>query len=163
HAGPRGEAVAGPYRVRLVYAGGGHQHDHHQGHDHRAASKTSGHLMAFITDRESDEPLPYLPVTAMIQGAGKAARTIQLVPLVAGLPVNAGAHAALVKSSPARGTTLVQPPQRVELTFSERLEPAYSTVAVLDGTGQQVDLRDAALSPADSRRLSVSLPPLPAG
>src|SRR5438876_1225850 len=50
HAGPRGEAVAGPYRVRLVYAGGGHQHDHHQGHDHRAASKTSGHLMAFITD-----------------------------------------------------------------------------------------------------------------
>src|SRR5438093_10649855 len=83
--------------------------------------------------------------------------------LVAGLPVNAGAHAALVKSSPARGTTLVQPPQRVELTFSERLEPAYSTVAVLDGTGQQVDLRDAAPSPADSRRLGGSLPPLPAG
>jgi len=83
--------------------------------------------------------------------------------LVAGLPVNAGAHAALVKSSPARGTTLVQPPQRVELTFSERLEPAYSTVDVVDTAGQQVDLRDASLSPADSRRLTVSLPHLVAG
>ena len=83
--------------------------------------------------------------------------------LVVGVPVPVGAHAALVKSTPARGATVVQPPQRVELIFSERLEPAYSTVAVLDGTGQQVDLRDAGLSPADSRRLSVSLPPLPAG
>ena len=83
--------------------------------------------------------------------------------LVAGLPVNAGAHAALVKSSPARGTTLLQHPQRVELVFSERLEPAYSTVEVVDAANQQVDLRDGSLSPADSRRLTVSLPPLTAG
>ncbi|OLC59257.1 MAG: hypothetical protein AUH76_14960 [Candidatus Rokubacteria bacterium 13_1_40CM_4_67_11] len=83
--------------------------------------------------------------------------------LVTALPLNASAHAALVKSSPARGTTLVQPPQRVELTFSERLEPAYSTVDVVDTAGQQVDLRDASLSPADSRRLTVSLPHLVAG
>jgi len=83
--------------------------------------------------------------------------------LVTALPLNASAHAALVKSSPARGTTLVQPPQRVELTFSERLEPAYSTVDVADTAGQQVDLRDASLSPADSRRLTVSLPHLVAG
>src|SRR5207244_6171688 len=55
--------------------------------------------------------------------------------LVTALPLNASAHAALVKSSPARGTTLVQPPQRVELTFSERLEPAYSTVDVVDTAG----------------------------
>ena len=83
--------------------------------------------------------------------------------LVTALPLNASAHAALVKSSPARGTTLVQPPQRVELTFSERLEPAYSTVDVVDTASQQVDLRDASLSPADSRRLTVSLPHLVAG
>src|SRR5439155_14252050 len=52
--------------------------------------------------------------------------------LVTALPLNASAHAALVKSSPARGTTLLQHPQRVELVFSERLEPAYSTVEVDD-------------------------------
>ena len=51
--------------------------------------------MAFITDRESDEPLPYLPVTAMIQGAGKAARTIQLVPMVGGRGFHYGADVSL--------------------------------------------------------------------
>ena len=83
--------------------------------------------------------------------------------LVTALPLNASAHAALVKSSPARGTTLLQHPQRVELVFSERLEPAYSTVEVVDAANQPVDLRDGSLSPADSRWLTVSLPPLTAG
>jgi len=83
-----------------------------------------------------------------------------LLSLIVGLPVSVHAHAALVKSTPARGTTVVQPPQRVELVFSERLEPAYSTLAVLDSAGQQVDLRDGSLSPTDTRRVSVSLPPL---
>ena len=82
--------------------------------------------------------------------------------LITGTPMSAAAHAALVKSTPARRATVVQSPPRVELTFSERLEPAYSTVVVVDGTGRQVDLRDAALAPGDARRLSVSLPPLPA-
>jgi copper resistance protein C len=86
-----------------------------------------------------------------------------IVMLIVGLPAMVGAHAALVKSTPARGTTVVQPPQRVELIFSERLEPAYSTLAVVDAAGQQVDLRDGALSPADTRRVSVSLPPLVPG
>jgi len=83
--------------------------------------------------------------------------------LIMGLAASVRAHAALVKSTPARGTTVVQPPQRVELVFSERLEPAYSTVAVVDAAGQQVDLRDGALSPTDTRRVSVSLPPLVPG
>jgi uncharacterized protein involved in high-affinity Fe2+ transport len=51
--------------------------------------------MAFITDRESDEPLPYLPVTAMIQGPNKTARTIQLVPMVGGRGFHYGADIAL--------------------------------------------------------------------
>ena len=83
--------------------------------------------------------------------------------LLAVTPMSADAHAVLVKSTPARKTTVVQPPPRVELTFSERLEPAYSSVSVLDAGGREVDLRDAALAPGDSRRLVVSLPPLPAG
>ena len=83
--------------------------------------------------------------------------------LLAVTPMSAAAHAVLVKSTPARKATVVQPPPRVELTFSERLEPAYSSVSVLDAGGRAVDLRDAALAPADSRRLVVSLPPLPAG
>lgn len=91
-------------------------------------------------------------------------RAIALVVIaVTGTPQLAAAHAALVKSTPARRATVAQPPTKVELTFSERLEPAYSTVMVVDSAGRQVDLRDAALAPGDSRRLAVSLPPLSTG
>ena len=83
--------------------------------------------------------------------------------VVAGMPASAWAHAALVKSTPARRAAVAAPPPRVELIFSERLEPAYSTVSVVDETGRQVDLKDAAVAPDDGRRLAVSLPPLAAG
>jgi methionine-rich copper-binding protein CopC len=83
--------------------------------------------------------------------------------LVLLLPMLAAAHASLVKSSPARRATLTTAPARVELTFNERLEPAYATVSVWDGTGRQVDLKDGAVPREDSRRLAVSLPALPAG
>jgi methionine-rich copper-binding protein CopC len=51
----------------------------------------------------------------------------------------------------------------VELWFNERLEPAYSTVAVLDEAGRQVDARDARVGPEDGKRLAVTLPPLVPG
>jgi methionine-rich copper-binding protein CopC len=73
------------------------------------------------------------------------------------------AHAVLVRSSPASRAALLQPPDRVSLWFSERLEPAYSALSVWDARGAQVDLRDAAPDPADRRRLGVSLPPLGPG
>ena len=82
---------------------------------------------------------------------------------VAGTPMTASAHAALMKSSPARRAALSHSPPRVELTFSERLEPAYSRVSVWDPSGRQVDLKDAAVAPGDGRRLAVSLPPLAPG
>lgn len=64
---------------------------------------------------------------------------------------------------PARRATLAQPPARVELTFTERLEPAYSTVSVWSEAGTRVDLRDPALVAGNPRRLAVTLPPLPPG
>jgi methionine-rich copper-binding protein CopC len=78
-------------------------------------------------------------------------------------PLPAAAHAFLVKSSPARRATLSQPPARVDLTFNERLEPAYSSVSVWSDSGTQVDLRDAAVVAAEPRRLGVSLPVLSPG
>jgi methionine-rich copper-binding protein CopC len=74
----------------------------------------------------------------------------------------AAAHAVLVTSAPAARAVLASPPARVELTFSERLEPAYSRATVWDARGAQVDLRDAAVA-QDRRRLTVSLPPLAPG
>ena len=78
-------------------------------------------------------------------------------------PAAALAHAVLVKSAPAQRAALVESPPRVELWFNERLEPAYSKALVTNEAGTQVDLRDVAVSPEDSRRLAVSLPPLAPG
>jgi hypothetical protein len=48
-------------------------------------------------------------------------------------------------------------PERVQLWFNERLEPAYSTVSVWNEAGTQVDDRDVTVGPDDPRRLSVAV------
>jgi hypothetical protein len=68
-----------------------------------------------------------------------------------------GAHAFLVRSVPAHRAVVSRAPERVQLWFNERLEPAYSTVSVWSEAGVQVDARDVAVGPDDPRRLSVTL------
>ena len=75
----------------------------------------------------------------------------------------AGAHAVLVRSTPPGRATLAEKPDRVQLWFSERLEPAFSSVSVWSSAGTQVDAGDARVGHDDARRLSVTLPPLPRG
>src|SRR5438128_5594902 len=65
HHGGAAEQAAGDYTVRLAYEG-----------------TTPGHLMVFVTDRESGEPVPYLPVTATLSAEGKKTRSVRLVPMV---------------------------------------------------------------------------------
>jgi methionine-rich copper-binding protein CopC len=69
----------------------------------------------------------------------------------------AGAHASLVRSTPAHRAELGQMPERVQLWFNERLEPAYSTVSVWNEAGAQVDSGDVTVGPDDPRRLSVTV------
>jgi hypothetical protein len=54
-------------------------------------------------------------------------------------------------------------PDRVNLWFNERLEPAYSTVSVWNEAGVQVDSRDGAVGADDPRRLSVTMQTRAAG
>jgi len=79
------------------------------------------------------------------------------------LPAEADAHAVLVKSSPARRAVLAQPPARVELTFNERLEPAYSTLSVWSAANARVDDGKIVVGATDPRRLTVGLPALEHG
>ncbi len=67
------------------------------------------------------------------------------------------AHAVLVRSVPSHRAVLGQMPERVQLWFNERLEPAYSTVSVWNEAGAQVDARDVRMGPDDPRRLSVTV------
>jgi methionine-rich copper-binding protein CopC len=69
----------------------------------------------------------------------------------------ARAHASLVRSTPAHRAVLGQMPERVQLWFNERLEPAYSTVTVWNEAGAQVDARDVTVGPDDPRLLSVTV------
>ncbi|MFK0335186.1 copper homeostasis periplasmic binding protein CopC [Rhizobium sp. NPDC090275] len=66
------------------------------------------------------------------------------------------AHAHLKFASPPEGATVNSstPTSPVTLTFTEGLEPAYSTIAVTDETGQPVPTESAIIGPEDATTLS---------
>jgi hypothetical protein len=99
-AAPAREQVTSDYRVRVSYAEpGAHQHgdakDQHAHHGAAAAKPSGGHLMVFVTDAVTGEPMPYLPVSATIQAGKAPARTVKLVPMVGGRGFHYGADVAL--------------------------------------------------------------------
>ena len=80
-----------------------------------------------------------------------------------GLPARALAHAMLDRSTPGVGSTVKGAPDRVELWFTEPLEPAFSTLKVLSEDGRQVDGRNAAFDDANRKHMSVSMILVPPG
>ncbi len=82
---------------------------------------------------------------------------------MAGAAVPASAHAFLDHAAPAVGSTVHASPPRVELWFTQELEPAFCTVRVLDQEGHRQDGGDAKVDPRDATRLQVPLPPLAPG
>ena len=89
------------------------------------------------------------------RGPVAAVGAVLLVGALSATP--ADAHAVLVRSTPPHRAVLGQMPERVQLWFNERLEPAYSTVSVWSGAGIQVDARDVTVGPDDPRRVSVTI------
>lgn len=89
-----------------------------------------------------------------------AALTLAATGLAAGA---AEAHAFLDRALPAVGSTVHQSPARVTLWFTQELEPAFSTVEVVDAADKRVDKGDKHLAADDRAALEVSLPPLPPG
>lgn len=67
----------------------------------------------------------------------------------------AAAHAFLDHAEPRVGSTVAQAPGRVTLWFTEKLEPAFSTVKVLDAKGKVVDAQDRKV---EDGRISVTIP-----
>ena len=76
--------------------------------------------------------------------------------------VPAGAHAAVVSSSPAQGQRLAHPPSAVTITFDQPVKPDDGGVIVLNSNGQNVD-RGGSTHPAPDT-LQAALPhALPSG
>ena len=89
----------------------------------------------------------------------------RLATLLIGLVLSASAlsHAMLDHATPPVGSTVRVAPNRVELWFTEPLEPAFSTLRVVDAGGRQIDGRDASVDKSDRKHLSVSLSSMPPG
>lgn len=92
-----------------------------------------------------------------------AIRAIWLFLLVALLAPPAMAHAFLEHASPPVGGTLPVAPKAVTITFTEGVEPAFSSIAVQNAEGTRVDRQDPHLVDDDRTKLAVSLPALPPG
>ena len=76
---------------------------------------------------------------------------------------SAAAHAVLQRAEPRVESRLKRSPEEVKLYFTERLEPAYSSVRVVNERGEQVDRRDAHVDRANPAVLRATLPTLPPG
>jgi copper resistance protein C len=93
-------------------------------------------------------------------------RPVSLIALAAIACLSAApafAHALLRRSVPPVGATLHTPPPSVTITFTEEVEPRFSSITVQNAGGNRVDEGDTHTEPADAKQLSVSLKPLPAG
>jgi copper resistance protein C len=75
----------------------------------------------------------------------------------------ASAHSALQRAEPPVDSKFKWPPSEVKLTFTGRLEPAYSSIRVRDGEGAEVDRRDTHIDPANPLVLRATLQPLERG
>ena len=72
---------------------------------------------------------------------------IELLPLMLLLATgSAQAHAFLDHAEPRVGNKLASPPHEVTLWFTQKLEPAFSTVTVTNAAGQRIDNGKARVS-----------------
>jgi methionine-rich copper-binding protein CopC len=86
-----------------------------------------------------------------------------LAAVIALAPASSFSHSLLVRSQPGQRSTVTRPPERVQMWFSERLEPAYASASVWNEAGKQVDAGDASVDQNDPSLLSVSTPNLGPG
>ena len=91
-------------------------------------------------------------------------KTALAAALIAVLPQMAWAHAHLKQSSPAKDAVGQVAFTQVTASFTEGLEPAFSSLTLLDAKGKQVDGSKAAPAPGDDKTLILPIAkPLPAG
>lgn len=73
------------------------------------------------------------------------------------------AHAELVSSSPADGATVAPGPVTVTATYTEEIDPARSTIEVLDASGKTLGSGGVPGSDAKHTTMEVALSDVPAG
>ncbi len=75
----------------------------------------------------------------------------------------AWAHAHLRTATPAPDSTVQAAPDAVTISFTEGVEPRFSTIEVQDAAGHRVDKGTASTSPSDNKQFSIGLQTLQPG
>jgi methionine-rich copper-binding protein CopC len=75
------------------------------------------------------------------------------------LATPAGAHAYLDHAEPRVGSTVSTAPREISMSFSQRLEPAFSSAQVYDLSGARVDQGRAQIAGSVMRVSVKALPP----
>jgi copper resistance protein C len=73
------------------------------------------------------------------------------------------AHAFLERASPPVGSEVAASPPELSITFTEGVEPLFSTIEVHGANGGTVPTGKPHVAPDNNRRLAVELPKLPPG
>jgi len=95
HGAAAREQTTADYRVRVAYAAGGGPPGGAHAHHGAPAAAALGHLMVFVADAATGEPMPYLPVTATVVSTTTPARTVTMAPMVGDGGFHYGANVAL--------------------------------------------------------------------
>ena len=72
-------------------------------------------------------------------------------------------HAFLDHAVPAVGSTIRKAPAAVKIWFTQALEPAFSTIKILDAKGGVIASSNRAVDASDRTLLSLPVPPLSPG
>jgi len=90
--------------------------------------------------------------------------TLCLIAAILLLPVaSAYPHAMLEKTEPPVGSEMTTSPMQLVLTFTESVEPLFTTVQVRDPAGADVAIGKPHAEPGNGRKLIVQLPVLGRG
>jgi copper(I)-binding protein len=73
------------------------------------------------------------------------------------------AHAHLQSATPVVDSIVTQPPRQVTITFTEGVEPLFSTIEVTSAAAHRVDEGKPYLVDGDNKRLGVALTSVPPG
>ena len=73
------------------------------------------------------------------------------------------AHADLASADPAAGASVKTAPTSLSITFTEEVEPKFSSIEVIDASGKRFDDGKAQTAPDNEKLLSIGLKPLTPG
>jgi mono/diheme cytochrome c family protein len=105
------EATAGDYVIRLVYV----------------PRERTGHVLVFVTDKETGEAIPYLPVTLTLRTERSKPRIVRLAPMMGADGFHYGADATIPDETEQVRVSIGRPTMKVMASAKGRFTRSVTT------------------------------------